>query len=136
MWGPFEILVTGLVVYAAVYFAVVASVPHLRIVRSARRIGLRDKGALESFVQDDNWTHWVHATCQTRLRVGIDRYTHQPKEYCWRCEKLVELYAQPDPEGKKEDISHPAPPRVPSGEGAQVIPFPVPADPPSSRPVA
>ncbi len=86
-----------------------------RIWRSARRIGLRDKGYLEP----NKRTVWTHASCSTRLRVGIDAQG-EAVHYCWRCERVMDDSILEDPK-EKEPVQPPV--RKQSGDGV-VVSFP------------
>jgi hypothetical protein len=74
-------------------------VDYFSIKKSARRIKLRDKGAMESYIEEDTLLYSAHAHCRTRIRIGIDEYGNA-HEYCWRCEMVLGDY-DPGPKNKK-----------------------------------
>lgn len=76
-----------------------------RIWRSARRMGLRDKGMKESWIEGDRHLADVHVFCRTRIRIGI-RKDGTAVQYCWRCERISEDPTDPPPKGR-EDVPAP-----------------------------
>lgn len=75
--------------------------PSVLIWLSARRMKIRDKGAMEPFKVDGVWKVWMHTFCNTRFRIGIDK-TGQAVRYCWRCEFIVPNSSGPGPNGRKD----------------------------------
>ncbi len=57
-----------------------------RIKLSAHRIGLRDKGKIES---DGDGNVTIHRLCNTRVRIGVLK-SKKSVSYCWRCEAIFE----------------------------------------------
>lgn len=93
------------------------------IVLAARRMGLRDKGRVQSLFKhlDEDGFPWsttrVCCTCATRIRIGIEKRTGWAVKYCWRCEVKWPVGPTPPPQ-EKEPIP------VPEQKAANVIPFP------------
>jgi hypothetical protein len=57
----------------------------LAIRRSAKKLGLRDKGEMDLYVEDSQWVMTTHNFCHTRVRIGI-RMDGTSVKYCWKCE--------------------------------------------------
>lgn len=93
---------------------------YITIKRSAFHLGLRDKGEIEPFYEDDRHLALIHSDCNTRVRIGINKQSHSVN-YCWRCETIfTDSSYVPGPDGGEE---------IPVGTGADdnvvVVPFPV-----------
>ena len=91
--------------------------------RSARRIGLRDKGEIpETYPEKGIVQRIVHAKCYTPVRIGIDKQG-QAHEYCWRCECLIGSRETPPDPG--EEISDESEERQAVNTEAKVIQLPL-----------
>ncbi len=79
----------GLLLFA-VLMAHFASLPNGKIRASAKRLGLRDKGAVEP-TEDSNGNklYDTHTLCHTYIRIGIDKNGTRTC-YCWRCEEIFD----------------------------------------------
>jgi len=76
--------------------------------RSARRMGLRDKGKMETWLdENEEPVGWIHMFCKTRIRIGISQ-GGEPVQYCWRCEVILPD-SPPNPKGR-EDLPEPSVP--------------------------
>lgn len=76
-------------------------ISYVRIHLAARRLKIRDRGMVESYMEDGRLRGWFHSFCHTRFRVGIDE-SGQSVHYCWRCELIVSSSTDPDPKGGKD----------------------------------
>jgi|SRR6185437_1193475 len=89
----------------------------LLIQKSAKRMSLRDKGK----VYDETGTRLVHTWCGTPARIGINAQG-EAKRYCWKCEKILRLPNDTDPDDEKglpEENSS----EVAVLKGSSVVPF-------------
>lgn len=91
------------------------------IVLAARRMGLRDKGRIQSSFSHidacgDEWRWTTRCrVCKTRVRIGIERQTGSTWVYCWRCETKGDCVPTSLPTGKEP---------VPEQTEATGTPFP------------
>ena len=83
----------------------------LRSRQTARRMGLRDKGAVAWFgdPNDKQVKTLVCNFCKTRLRIGIDDMEKVFVRYCWRCEVEVNTSSHDDNGGNDDGDKKPLP---------------------------
>lgn len=60
----------------------------IQIHKSARKLGLRDRGTIRERQTVEGQVIRVHGNCNTKIRIGIKK-NGESVHFCWRCECIL-----------------------------------------------